>query len=134
MNLFLLLSPLFVSSAMAFAPSCSFGVARKHCNTRLYVFGDDHFDMDELRHRISQETAPQLFAVEARLLRPEQVHVILFNPHSHDEGMHTIEYPKGSGNNVILAFEDVQDCNVFSDNLKAQQFHDPTVSSSAYSE
>jgi len=37
--------------------------------------------------------------------KPEDVYIILFNPGTEQEGVHTVEYPKGSGNNVILAFE-----------------------------
>jgi len=131
MNLITILtSLLLLSSTTAFVPP-SFGrvTSRIHRNQQLNVLGDDHFDMEELKQRISQETSPQLFAVKKEpAVRPEQVHVILFNPHTEEEGMHTIEYPKGSGTNVILAFEDSNDCNVFSEHLKAQQFPDPSVS------
>ena len=108
--------------AAAFVPA---SFARRQ-NSRLSVLGDDHFDMEELRQRISQETSPQLFAPPpVQHHRPEQVHVILFNPHTKDEGMHTIEYPKGSGNNVILAFEDSNDCHKFAAMLRAQHFFHP---------
>jgi hypothetical protein len=131
MNVFILSSFLLrLSITSAFVPS-SYGGSHHRIlqtsNTRLSVFGDDHFDMDELKQRISQETVPQLFACLTSK-RPEQVHVILFNPHTEQEGMHTIEYPRGSGTNVILAFEDSNDCDAFSENLVRQQFHDPTVS------
>lgn len=115
---------LILPSTMAFVP---FSADRSSMSTARHVFGDDHFDMEELRQRISQESSPQLLNLNVKTRPPYQVHVILFNPHSDDEGMHTIEYPKGSGNNVILAFEDQNDCNLFSEHLKAQQFHDPTV-------
>lgn len=84
--------------------------------------------MNELQQRISQETVPPLLNVATR--RPEQVHAVFFNPYSDEEGMHTIEYPKGSGNNVILAFEDENDCRAFSQDLQRQHFDNPTVSDS----
>jgi len=58
-------------------------------------------------------------------LRPENVHIILFKPNTEEQGIHTIEYPKGSGNNIILAFESKVACDEFAATLKAQQFFDP---------
>jgi len=59
-------------------------------------------------------------------MKPEDVHIILFNPETDREGVHTIEFPKGSGNNMILAFESRSECEQFSQFLKDQQFFDPT--------
>lgn len=117
---------------MAFVPSTFSGRHQAVSNTQRFVFGEDWFDPEELRQLISQQSSPQLFASPsiAKTRRPDQVHVILFNPHSQNEGMHTIE--DSTGTNVILAFEDAKDCNVFSEHLKAQQFHDPTVRSGCF--
>lgn len=43
-----------------------------------------------------------------------------------------IRFPKGSGNNMILAFESKSECEQFSQFLKDQQFFDPTVSDIAH--
>jgi hypothetical protein len=51
---------------------------------------------------------------------PKDVHIILFYPESEHEGVHTIEFPKGSGHNVILGFEDLKECVEFS-NLLAKE-------------
>jgi hypothetical protein len=59
---------------------------------------------------------------------PEKVHVVLFNPETAQQGAHTIEFPKGSGNNVILAFESSAACHKFAQLLKQQHFFDPMVS------
>lgn len=60
--------------------------------------------------------------------RPEAVHIILFNPETKQEGMHSIEYPKGTGNNLILAFESKSDCDNFASHLTADpQFADPVT-------
>jgi hypothetical protein len=125
----LLLSLLILATDIhAFVPfSSSRTTSHSNSNTRLGVFGDDSFDMDELRQRISQEGVPPLFAVTTPR-RPEFVHAVFFNPHTDREGMHTIEYPQGSGNNVILAFEDANDCAAFSQDLQRQHFYNPTVS------
>lgn len=125
----LLLSLLILATDIhAFVPfSSSRTASHSKFNTRLGVFGDDSFDMDELRQRISQEAVPPLFAVTTPR-RPEFVHAVFFNPHTDREGMHTIEYPQGSGNNVILAFEDANDCAAFSQDLQRQHFYNPTVS------
>lgn len=49
----------------------------------------------------------------------------MFNPRSDDEGIHTIEVPAGSGNNVLLAFEEKVDCVRFALVLEAQGFYNP---------
>lgn len=91
---------------------------------------DDTFDMDELTQRIAQQAnTPKelpLFSEESATENPEEVHIILFNPDSEQEGVHTVEFPKGSGNNVILAFESRSDCERFAGILKAQHFFDPS--------
>lgn len=92
----------------------------------------DEFDMQELRYRIDQEDNPfrELFDKihETVVKRPKQVHVILFNAGTAQQGAHTIEYPRGSGTNVILAFESRSSCKKFSSALKDQDFFDPMVS------
>jgi hypothetical protein len=59
-------------------------------------------------------------------LKPTKAHIVLFNPGTDREGVHTIEFPKGSGNNLILAFESRIECEQFSDLLKDQNFFDPS--------
>lgn len=57
--------------------------------------------------------------------RPEDVFIVLFNPDTDREGVHTLEYPVGSGLNKILAFESKEECEQFAASLKEQQFFDP---------
>jgi hypothetical protein len=57
---------------------------------------------------------------------PENVYVVLFYPDTENEGVHTIEFPKGSGKNFLLAFEDYKECLNFALVLKDQKFFDPT--------
>lgn len=97
-------------------------------------FPDESFDMDELRHRIGQEYAPNLPIGGATNIQmesleiPDQVYIILFLAGTSEQGAHTIEYPKGSGNNVMLAFESEKACHKFAASLKEQNFLDPMVS------
>jgi len=88
----------------------------------------NHFDMDELRERIGQEASPydKLFSSERTSPKPSEVHIILFQPSTENEGVHSIEYPKGSGNNIILAFESKLECDLFAANLKEQYFFNPS--------
>ena len=58
--------------------------------------------------------------------KPEDVYIILFNPDTDREGVHSIEFPKDSGHNMILAFESKAECEQFSRSLKEQHFFDPT--------
>ena len=59
--------------------------------------------------------------------RPDIVYLILFNPETEDQGVHTIEFPKGSGFNTILAFESEDECFKFASMLQDMHFYQPTV-------
>jgi len=88
----------------------------------------DPIDLKELKHRINRVTNPyyELFAatevwnvVEDR---PDHVYIVIFKPDTAEQGFHSIEYPKGSGSNFVLAFQSYQSCNRFTKALsKAQQ-------------
>lgn len=84
--------------------------------------------MEELRQRIQQENNHPLFDMHNKEEQPQTVNIILFNPGTEQQGAHSIEYPKGSGKNVILAFESKEACRKCADSLKEQNFFDPTVS------
>jgi hypothetical protein len=52
--------------------------------------------------------------------RPEIVYLLVYNPGTDQEGVHTTDYPKdGSGSEVVLAFEELDDCISFANVLKA---------------
>lgn len=111
----------------------SFQKQRKGLQSTEMPTGDDfddayeYFDKDgfmqDLRLRIekSEVLGP---GIENRP-KPRDVYIILFEPDTDDEGVHTIEFPKGSGNHVILAFESLSQCELFADTLRNQQFFDP---------
>jgi len=87
------------------------------------------FDSKELKQRINELTNPyhQLFAADWVLEeRPEHVHIILFKPDTDEQGLHTIEYPKGSGSNFVMAFESKKACDNFAATLEAQNFGHPS--------
>lgn len=93
---------------------------------------DSVFDMKELQHRINQEYSAVVYLpIEAgglsTLEKPEMAYVVVFQPGTFNQGAHTIEYPQGSGNNVVLAFESFQACRKFADSLAEQNFVDPQV-------
>lgn len=108
--------------------------------------GSDQFDLDELHERISgivegtsstevSEQVAEFIQREAmekmskkKMPRPKDVHIILFCPDTDYEGVHTIEFPPGSGNNVLLAFECEKECQNFAEILRSQDFFDPSVS------
>lgn len=101
-------------------------------NVRRLASGEDSFDMDELRKRIAAETSnpyadmfesyPTHLKQKHEPQKPESVFIISF-----EQGIHSIEYPKGSGNNVVLAFESGEACDKFAEDLRAQHFFDPMV-------
>jgi uncharacterized protein (DUF1330 family) len=115
-------------------------------STRLFdTFQKDSFDMDELRQRIrAEQTKPysnialqtSILNVHPTIQQPkvETVYIVSFQKcggvHGGIQrrgGVHSIEYPKGSGNNVILAFASRDACEKFAESLRAQHFFDPTV-------
>jgi hypothetical protein len=67
---------------------------------------------------------PSVFAGSPLLFLPERVHIVVFPSH---DGAHTVEFPKGSGNNVILAFASEEACRKFAQSLEKQHFFDPMV-------
>lgn len=91
------------------------------------------FDMNKLRERINELYGchiPVKGAINVLPTRdrpmPENVHVVVFQPGTMNQGAHTIEYPKGSGINVVLAFESIESCRQFAASLAEQKFVDPT--------
>lgn len=84
--------------------------------------GDVSFNMDELKRRIADDTNPfpQKFPIAQRTT--EILHIIAFD---NTAGVHSVEYPKGSGCNIILAFESLSACEEFASRLRAQHFFDP---------
>ena len=134
-------------TALAFVPSSShptnpFGIITDRnrpvsimeesslTSSSLRVASSDHFDMDELKQRIRQDSSPIfLFPDQQEQQRqmPERVYVVMFQPGTARQGAHTIEYPKGSGNNVILAFSSRHSCQKFANALKDLNFYQPTV-------
>lgn len=101
--------------------------------------GDDEDDMDyfnSLTQLEKKQMAKEFFAkvlnYDDEEMRPEFVHIILFNVGTNREGAHTIEFPMDSGNNVMLAFEDESDCEEFIEELKEQDFFDPVVRAPSY--
>jgi hypothetical protein len=97
---------------------------------------DSSFDSDE---RLDAETNPYAYLFpqdtssqdedDKHDTRPETVHCIFFQPGTEEQGMHTVEQPAGSGNNMILAFESKDSCDKFASRLRDLQFFDldPTV-------
>lgn len=78
---------------------------------------DDGLDMESLQKRIDKQKNQyhDLFSTnddddEIEQQRPEEVYIILFRPDTDDQGVHTIEYPAGTGRNVLLAFESEDEC------------------------
>uniref|UniRef100_A0A7S1BBF2 Uncharacterized protein n=1 Tax=Corethron hystrix TaxID=216773 RepID=A0A7S1BBF2_9STRA len=81
---------------------------------------DGSFDPQRLR-----EDARRAYAPHGDRPVPETVHIVMFNPRTDDEGVHTLEYPVGSGRNVLLAFESPDECAAFALALRKQNFHRP---------
>ena len=92
-------------------------------------------DMSSLRKRIQKQDdqytnlllEQSKYTDEERFI-PDSVHIILFHPDTPKQHVHTIEYPVGSGENMILAFESSSDCIQFSRMLQQDlDFAEPSV-------
>mmetsp|Transcript_4027 Transcript_4027/g.11478 ORF Transcript_4027/g.11478 Transcript_4027/m.11478 type:complete len:350 (-) Transcript_4027:60-1109(-) len=94
-------------------------------------FADSHSSSSgHIADQIVEETFDPSLIPLASHHRPESVHIILFNPQTKQEGMHTIEFPKGSGNNLVLAFESKSECDHFASQLAESgggSFSDPVT-------
>ena len=102
--------------------------------------------MDHLRERARRQESQYADLFSAALRRsggggrppppPGSVHLVLFHPGAPAQSVHTVEYPMGSGDNWILAFEDGDDCVSFANELRRDnlEYADPSVSWSGVSE
>ncbi|KAL7516996.1 hypothetical protein ACHAWX_001961, partial [Stephanocyclus meneghinianus] len=107
--------------------------------THVHTGDSDDLHMDVLRQRMEKQETQYAkllmvqsnykldddFYEEEKRPLPESVHIILFLPETPQQHVHTIEVPKGSGNNILLAFEDETDCHIFAQMLKDLEFVDP---------
>jgi hypothetical protein len=84
--------------------------------------------MDHQQNQYAELIMEQSKYTEQEKNLPESVHIILFFPDTPNQNVHTLEIPKGSGNNMILAFEDEGDCGMFARMLREMEFVDPSVS------
>jgi len=83
--------------------------------------------MKELQQRIHELENPyhdhEMFSEDPQWLsfpqdqRPEHVYIVVVQPDTRDQGMHSIEYPKGSGNNFVLAFPSFMAAQKFASTL-----------------
>ena len=93
-------------------------------------------DMSSLRKRIQKQDnqytnlllEQSKYTDEERII-PDSVHIILFHPGTPKQHVHTIEYPVGSGENMILAFESQTNSIRFARMLQQDlDFAEPSVS------
>ena len=52
---------------------------------------------------------------------PASVHIIVYNPNTDLEGVHITEFPRGSGEQALLAFESASECDHFADVIMVGQ-------------
>jgi Protein of unknown function (DUF3110) len=86
--------------------------------------GEFSFDaIQELQNRIAQQQNQYIDLFDNDEYdnnnEPEYVHVIAFSTEDNNGvGMHSIEYPYGSGMNYILLFESHSECTTFAESLR----------------
>lgn len=87
---------------------------------------DGAFDMSELQNRIDKQRNQYhdfLMEDDDGSVTPEIVYIIIFNAGTEEQGVHSIEFPKGSGHNILLAFESSDECADFAEMLTRDQIH-----------
>ena len=115
----------------------------KHQQLMLMATTNDNednysLDMTSLSKRIKQQQSQYVNLIQEQSKYtenervPASIHIILFNPNTPQQHDHTVEFPKGSGTNLILAFESGNDCVGFAGMLQDLEFVDPSVSTSRY--
>lgn len=62
---------------------------------------------------------------------PDKFFILMIQPDTDKQGVHTIEFPAGSGRNLVLAFESKDSCRKFAEHLSREKFINPTVRESA---
>lgn len=65
----------------------------------------------ELRHELEAFDSPMSHMFPPPEIAPEHVHIVVFSPGTHNQGIHTIQ--DATGVNVVLAFCDEQSCRDF---------------------
>jgi hypothetical protein len=115
------------SSELGTTKTTKKNISRRRILRLAEVGGTNEF-YDDLKRRIKAETNPYSNIFAAADHEVSTVHIISFALGTSRQGIHSIEFPKGSGNNVVLAFESREACAKFAEHLRAQHFFDPTVS------
>ena len=106
--LLLLLVLVALSSTTAFAPQQPQQPHQRTTTSRLYE------TILEAEDRYYAQASQATGVTE----RPEVVYTIVYNPGTPEEGIHTMKYPRGSENDVLLTFEGMADCIVFARTIK----------------
>jgi hypothetical protein len=107
--------------ATGFMPNTPFQSARliqasiNHCappsSTRIF----------QMQNAVQQEEDRYLelaMQSEGVMARPDVVYVIMYNPGTEQEGIHTMEFPRGEETDLLLAFESIENCVNFSNMLR----------------
>lgn len=124
------------NSAFSFDRQCPAGWDRNHNGVRGQKSGSAWSSLCRgASTRIFQSASPEESAIQIQenmylelatkgegvIARPEMVYIMMYNPGTAQEGVHTTEFPKGSGSEVMLAFESLDECAKFSNMLKEDQ-------------
>ena len=112
----------------------------------LHANDDDDVDafplhLNSLQRRIEEQQSQYmdfLLSKDEKLNRSvEKVHIIIFHAGTEEQGVHTIEFPKGSGRNYLLAFEILSECELFMNSLQQEgnvQFQNAMTAECQYME
>ena len=124
---------LILSTAAAFVPHASrrptFSPSFHRARSVLHAKKQhkNSFDLNELKKRIAETHSPYLGELDTAMehVLADEFYIVFVQPDTDQQGVHTIEYPPGSGTNVILAFEDAEAARKFAHLLAMQNFENP---------
>jgi len=110
------------------APASAFVSRPSPRSTSLWA--QEKFDQHELNLRIAEST---VWLHDPPVGTPDEFYILMVSPGTDQQGVHTIQYDE-TGQNLVLAFEDLAACEHFAEKLRSEpQFVDPTVRWSSHS-
>ncbi|CAB9507742.1 expressed unknown protein [Seminavis robusta] len=100
-SILLLLSLVSLTTVTAFAPTIL--PPKQLTATSTQLFQTPVQDQEEYYLQLAVQN-------EGNTNTPEMIYILVYNPYTDEEGVHTTEYPKESGKQALLVFEALEDC------------------------
>ena len=115
----------FIASGSSSVPSLAWNTIKNHhagCPSRLFQSSSSDGEAAPTPIELQETKYLQLAASsgEGVVSNPEIIYILMYNPGTTEEGVHTTEFPKGSGEEVMLAFESLEESYQFANMLREE--------------